>query len=181
MKKFIICALLISSLVSIPAYAYTTGWNKYGEYNGNTYWYYTESNGHDAKGWQKIDGQWYYFSQEGEGYITSSGWKLINGNWYYFNNNGVMLHDTMVEGYYLNSNGAWTNDIKQVNISASNAEQLVKNYLINNGKYVPGYIKYDNDQGNSYVIHCYDDMGDHVATSGWYYVDKTTSTITSMF
>ena len=40
------------------------------------------------------------------------GWNYINGNWYYlYDNNGYMAHDTFINGYYVNSDGAWTYDI----------------------------------------------------------------------
>lgn len=39
------------------------------------------------KGWQKIDGIWYYF----------------------YGGDGTMAHDTWINGYYVNSNGAWVN------------------------------------------------------------------------
>lgn len=40
------------------------------------------------------------------------GWNYVNGNWYYlYEHNGYMAHDTFINGYYVNSHGAWTNDI----------------------------------------------------------------------
>ncbi|EGT3616177.1 cell wall-binding protein [Clostridium perfringens] len=39
------------------------------------------------KGWQEVDGSWYYFSPEGNMKI---GWEKINGYWYYFGQDGVM-------------------------------------------------------------------------------------------
>lgn len=37
-----------------------------------------------------------------------TGWVCSNGNWYYFYGDGTMAHDTTIDGYYLNSAGAWT-------------------------------------------------------------------------
>jgi len=37
-----------------------------------------------------------------------------------------------------------------------------------------------NEEINVYVVHCYDDMGDHTATSGWYYVDRSTGDVIPM-
>lgn len=61
------------------------------------------------------------------------------------------------------------------------AVELVRNYLIANGEYIPGIIQVDSETSTEYTIHCYDDMGDHIATSGWYYVNKSTGAVTSMF
>ncbi|WP_297425825.1 hypothetical protein [Clostridium sp.] len=74
-------------------------------------------------------------------------------------------------------------------ITSDQAEQNVKNYLIENKKYVPGSIKVeqntDSEKDNVYIVHCYDvvsdkDGGTHNATAGWYYVDKSTGIIISM-
>lgn len=59
----------------------------------------------DSKGW------WY---TEGNSY--AKGWRSIDGNWYYFNINGYMGKNTIVDGYYLDENGAWTKNMpKEVN------------------------------------------------------------------
>lgn len=55
-------------------------------------------------GWQKINNEWYYFDDMGNFKV---GWINKNGEWYYFNSFGIMVHDTLVDGCYLNSNGAW--------------------------------------------------------------------------
>lgn len=51
----------------------------------------------DSKGW------WY---TEENSY--AKGWRLIDGNWYYFYSDGYMAKDIIIDGYYLNSSGAWT-------------------------------------------------------------------------
>lgn len=66
------------------------------------------------------------------------------------------------------------------------AIKLVKKYLRDNGQYIPNYVVVDSEDEKEYVIHCYDiiDNGDgtsHTATSGWYYVNKNTEEVTSMF
>lgn len=106
-----------------------TGWN---EENGN--WYYFYGNGQMATeftglggeaiyyfssqsdgravmvtGWQKISGDWYYFNPNSDGYkgIMKRGWIYDGGNWYYLYYNGQMAHNTTIDGYYVNSSGAW--------------------------------------------------------------------------
>ena len=67
-----------------------------------------------ASGWQKIDGNWYYFDEEGTRIV---GKKEINGATYYFNQEGVMQTGwSFTEGHwnYFASSGAmktgWVKD-----------------------------------------------------------------------
>ena len=55
--------------------------------------------------WKKNSTGWWYT----EGSSWNTGWKLIDGSWYYFYSDGYMAKDTTINGYYLNSSGAWTN------------------------------------------------------------------------
>ena len=100
----------------------------------NGRWWYKHANGsYTTKAWEKIDGVWYYFDDEGwmktgwvkDGkwyYLSESGsmmtgWAQINNTWYHLNDSGAM--DTgwsKVSGkwYYLDSSGAmqtgWVQD-----------------------------------------------------------------------
>ncbi|MDD4088127.1 MAG: hypothetical protein PHS04_05355 [Tissierellia bacterium] len=66
-------------------------------------------------------------------------------------------------------------------IDGSKAVELVTNYLIENDIYVPEYIEVENEDNENYVVHCFD-MGEHMTqTVGWFYVNKETSEVTSMF
>jgi glucan-binding YG repeat protein len=38
---------------------------------------------------------------------TKAGWKQTNGVWYYLNSDGAMASNTTIEGYTVDSNGAW--------------------------------------------------------------------------
>ena len=42
-----------------------------------------------------------------EGMMAKSGWRCIGGVWYYFWSDGTMAANTRVNGYYVNSSGAW--------------------------------------------------------------------------
>lgn len=57
----------------------------------------------DAASWVKDRNGWWY----SEGNSWATGWRYINGSWYYFNSQGYMAHDTVIDGYYVNSNGQW--------------------------------------------------------------------------
>ena len=55
------------------------------------------------KSWINIDGNWYYINEKGE---KETGWIKYNNNNYYLDKDGIMLHDTIVEGQKLGSSGA---------------------------------------------------------------------------
>lgn len=97
MKRFLISALLITSVFSVQTLILP---EQKAEACINSYtWGQVEDCG---------ELQWvcYYGGQK------VFGWHYVNGIWYYLNTaNGFMAHDTFIDGYYVNSDGAWTNDI----------------------------------------------------------------------
>lgn len=77
-----------------------TGWQK-----DSTGWVYlAPSNGVMQTGWSKQGDTWYYLGSNG--YMTT-GWVKDNNNWYYMNSDGSMASNTTIDGYNLDSNGAW--------------------------------------------------------------------------
>ena len=104
-------------------------------------WRFYEAN-KPAQNWKKIHGKWYYFNKNGimldntifDGYIlTSSGamvdsgwgkvkdkwyyakpsgkisqqkWEKVGGVWYYFDKDGIMLSNTIFNGYLFSNSGA---------------------------------------------------------------------------
>lgn len=98
---------LISTLIAFMAITIltSTGASASWKQDSNNHWNYESASGSNLTGWNQIDGQWYYFN---DNEVMQTGWINSNGNSYYFYGNGTMAHDTTVEGYYLNSNGAWT-------------------------------------------------------------------------
>ena len=67
-------------------------------------WMY-QVNGNDTKGWQNVNGTWYFMNGSG---IMQTGWVLSNGKWYYMNANGSMATGWVNVGgkwYFLNSAG----------------------------------------------------------------------------
>lgn len=110
----------------LPSSAYGTsnnGWEKingswYYYENGNSIsgwkydhenWYYLNNDGVMKTGWIKEVGDWYYLNDDGS---MAKGWKLIDNQWYYLNSNGSMAHDTVIDGYTLNSNGVYIENKK---------------------------------------------------------------------
>lgn len=95
--------------------------------NSDNSWIWTE-NGFKSFGWKQIDGKWYYFNNGrmqtgwlnigynyymGNDGIMKTGWVSIDGAWYYFNTSGVLVTDTVVEGYYVDSKGVMQPKEKQ--------------------------------------------------------------------
>lgn len=56
-------------------------------------------------GWENYENTWYYYNNG----VMQTGWIYDNGNWYYCYSNGKMASNTTIDGYKLNSNGAWIN------------------------------------------------------------------------
>lgn len=76
-----------------------TGWRLYG------HWYDLGSDGAMRTGWVKDDGDWYYLGGDG---AMRTGWQCVSGSWYYlFPSSGRMASDCYIDGYHLNSSGAW--------------------------------------------------------------------------
>ena len=67
---------------------------------------YQEASGsYLTKGWHMVDGQWYYFDEDG---FVQTGWKYVGDKWYYLNSDGQMLtgwQHINDRWYYLNDNG----------------------------------------------------------------------------
>lgn len=98
----------------------TQGWTKV-----DNNWYMVNATGDPQVGWQKDNvgwaylsptngvmktdwildgGNWYYLKDNG---YMASGWIKYGETWYYCNGNGSMVASTTIDGYQLDSNGAW--------------------------------------------------------------------------
>lgn len=120
-----------------------TGW----KYIGDA-WYYLYSTGEMATGITKLGNDYYSFDDKGVmqiGWIKSTiatrrgkhtdytdywyhsdkdgrlqtFWQSIDGNWYYFYSNTEMAHDVIIDGYYFNSGGSWSDNIPE-NVASNN-------------------------------------------------------------
>ena len=107
--------------------------------------------------WKSNNAGWWYT----EGNSWANGWKQIDGNWYYFYSDGYMAHDTTIDGCYLNSNGAWINNINTKTANTSNSGYSSGNqYVDSNGN---GLIK----GSSSHIYH----------VPGGKYYDKTINVV----
>lgn len=60
--------------------------------------------------WKQDSNGWWY----AENNSWDTGWKQINNQWYYFGQDGYMAHDTIIDNYYLNSDGIYSNGGKEI-------------------------------------------------------------------
>ena len=142
---------------------------------------YYIKDGKKVTGWQKINGDWYYFSKE-DGMKT--GW-LKDGSWYYLDETGVMRTGwKQVDGnwYYLNDLGAMQTGWKLINGSWYHLDSLGKMstrwikendtwyYLDGSGAMQTGWLK---QGGTWYYLDGSGAMKTGWAKVGgtWYYLD----------
>ena len=55
-------------------------------------------------GWSKVKDKWYYAKPSGK--ISQQKWEKVGGVWYYFDKDGIMLSNTIFDGYIFTNSGA---------------------------------------------------------------------------
>lgn len=55
-------------------------------------------------GWGKVKDKWYYAKPSGK--ISQQKWEKVGGVWYYFDKDGIMLSNTIFDGYIFTNSGA---------------------------------------------------------------------------
>lgn len=104
-------------------------WNQ--DSNG---WWYSNEEGY-AVGWEQTDGEWYYFDSNG---YMKTGWIQDKDKWYYLNSDGVMAKNTTIDGYILDSNGAWVQNTQSMSTQDTSSysqqyEKTAENYVNSKG------------------------------------------------
>lgn len=85
-------------------YQDTSGWYATGWQYIDGSWYWFNGSGYMVTGWQYINGSWYWF--DGSGHMLT-GWQYINGSWYYFTDSGAMAANQYVGSCWVGADGAW--------------------------------------------------------------------------
>lgn len=100
--------------------------------------------------WRQDNRGWWY----SEGSSWATGWRQIDSNWYYFYSGGYMAKDTTIDGYYLNSSGAWTT-------AETTSQRLIGKWKDESGKIltINDPIDFFN---NKYTYIKIEDNSDHV-------------------
>ena len=136
----------------------------------NNNWYYYDNNLNKLTGWQPINGDWFYFYEDGHmasdefinncylnknGYMVY-GWQYIDNKWYYFKASGFMA-----TGWFKDSNNNWFYFYEDGHMAAG---EFVNNcYLNNSGYMVYGWQFID---GTWYYF-----KPSGYAATGWYKVN----------
>ena len=128
--------------------AYSEGWNYD---NGN--WIYIKDGAVKTNWFKDIDGEWYYFNDDG---IMQTGWILDNSNWYYLKDNGEMAHECYIGDYYLNNNGAWTNNVPNNKKSTLDINSQMKNLGYSSVERIVDYSSVDEKYSEAYRYTWYD-------------------------
>lgn len=117
-----------------------TGWIK-DEYGSTKGWYYFNSDGTQKKGWNYIDGYWYYFRNTGKNYMASSGFQSVDGKRYYFNSNAQMQTGWIKLGgewYYAATSGEFLSGWQKINNKwyyfYPTTEQMTTGFMITGSK-----------------------------------------------
>lgn len=114
-KKKVI-TIILSTLITISTLAFpkitvnATGINGW-QQNGTTWNYYI--NGSKATNWISWNGKWYYLKPGGD--MVASQWVNWNGKQYYLNTGGDMAVNTTIDGWVVDSNGAWDGQPRNTN------------------------------------------------------------------
>lgn len=121
LSKIIAGLLLVGTILTLAPIGASAEWKQ-----DSTGWWNTEGSSWSV-GWKEIDGEWYYFDSNG---YMKTGWIQYDGKWYYLYSSGAMAKNTTIDGYTVDSNGAWIqnaqNSSNQSN-SAQNNESSLSN------------------------------------------------------
>lgn len=146
------------------------------------------------------DGTLSYYNSQGQ---LLKGWiKDVNGKYYYVNSNGIMEHDTIVDGYKLGSDGAWirTNTVTTNKSAVSSSVSDItgwkssdntwyyydsnntkhKGWLKDNGYWyyfdIDGKMQHNTAIGGPNRNSAFDKSGRWINTPGWNYLWTITMT-----
>lgn len=103
---------------------------------------------HSTNGWWNTE----------KSYMT--GWQFIKGNYYYYNIDGAMVHDTNVDGYYLDASGAMdpSKDRVQVqDITMKTEERVYPLGTKDINVYITNNTSIDSGYGTPYKVEKFED------------------------
>ena len=119
MRKQVLTVFMAGILTASMSMTALAGW----EQEGNN-WKYNDNGNYAANGWYWIDGN-------NDGIAES----------YYFDNTGILARDTMVEGYAVNADGAWTVN-GEIQTRTDVGVVQTKSVAVNNGNAATGGVNH---------------------------------------
>ncbi|MBY6836825.1 hypothetical protein FDG50_05855 [Clostridium botulinum] len=171
LKKLLLVLLVFCGLSIINSIQANAAWRQ-----NSTGWWYTDGNSW-VTGWKNINNEWYYFDSTG---YMKTGWIYDNGNWFYTYSNGTMASNTKINGYYLNSNGAWSNPLSLKECSKIVMDKVKSIRHSNDSRklcivYEPKEVTIEGKDG--YFIRVSVDLPDHIFTPNNIFIDKYTGEV----
>lgn len=107
LKKIITMGLITTSILGVTSIGASANYKLSENWKHDSIgWWYVQGNSYD-RGWNKIDGYWYYFNTDG---YMKTGWLQEGGKWYYLGGNGQMaIGASLIDGQMSNfdNNGVW--------------------------------------------------------------------------
>ena len=124
LTKVIASSLVVSSVLALNPIGASASWKQ-----NNIGWWYIEGSSW-ATGWRYINGEWYYFDNNG---YMKTGWIQYVNKWYYLYDSGSMAKNTTINGYVLDSDGAWIQTTQNNSSSLEKDEKLAEYYVETGG------------------------------------------------
>jgi len=150
-KKVITIVGIVISITALNPSGVSADWKQ--EDTGSRY---IDGNSY-VTGWKNIDNNWYYFDNNG---YMKKGWISDNGIWYYLYDNGQRATLEVIDGYFVNSSGIYTNTI-----TASEARQLIS-------KEDSNYISKITDHETRLSTEYREYSADNMPASGYWNIPK---------
>lgn len=116
------------------------------------------------KGWKWTEEGWQYY----ENGKKVTGWKSIDGNYYYFNENGIMLSDQWIGDYYVDENGVWLENYRPAQWMITNGKWWYREI---DGSYPFSQWKIIADKWYYFDAAGYCVTGWNYINGDWYYLD----------
>lgn len=116
LTKIITSSLIITSTLALSSSGVSAEWKQ--DSNG---WWNSEGNSWSI-GWKQIDGKWYYFDDDG---YMKTGWIQTGDKWYYLYSSGAMATNTTIDGYSLDSDGAWSQSMQNTSSSSETGKKAL--------------------------------------------------------
>ena len=140
-KKVITIVAIAISIITLNPSGVSAAWKQ--EDIGSRY---IEGNSY-VTGWKNIDNNWYYFDKNG---YMKNGWISNSGSLYYLYDNGQRATLEVIDGYFVNSSGVYTNTI-----TASEARQLISK---EDSNYISKITDYETRLSTEYTEYGVDNM-----------------------
>lgn len=122
-----------------------------------------------------------YVFEKVDDYIFKGDSVIIKGQIVYNKDTEIMVDNCQISA--VNGNEVTPESNENINnISSEEAINIVLEFMENTGAFIPPYIEIDSETESEYTVHAYEINSEGcTATVNWYYVEKSSGVVTSMF